>query len=142
MMSIKRATVLGFFLIIWSSMLFADQFEFARSGSELDGTAIDLLVGTPAGVTEPLDERRTKPEANVDHDFSEFLNYDPTFEENTEADLSWQDAEETNREFDGETGSIKDLINEIEDFEAQTDSDSQVEFNDNISDYVETELKL
>lgn len=142
MISIKRATLLGFFLIIWSSMLFAEQLEFARSGSELDGTAIDLLVGTPSGVKEPLDARRTKPEPNIDNDLSEFLNYDPTFEENTEADLSWQDAEETNREIDDEAGSIKDLIDEIEDFEAQTDNDSQVEFNDNISDYVETELKL
>lgn len=141
-MSTNRVTLLGFCLIISSSILLAEQFEYARPGSELDGTAIDLLVGTPTGVNEPLDERRTRPEANVDHDLSEFLNYDPTFEENTEADFSWQDAEENNREFDAETGSIKDLIDEVEDFEAQTDSDSQVEFNDNISDYVETELKL
>ncbi len=110
--------------------------------SNLDGSAIDLLVGTPDGVEEPLDERRTRPEPIIDHDFSEFLSYDPTFEENTSADLSWQDAEETSGEDDAETGSVKDLIDEIEDFEAQAENDSQAEFNDNISDYVETELKL
>ncbi|MEW6710813.1 MAG: hypothetical protein AB1403_13380 [Candidatus Riflebacteria bacterium] len=112
--------------------------------SDLDGTAIDLLVGAPGGVVEPLDKRRTQPDKNAVIDMAQFLDYDYSSEENCEADLSWQDAEDPQPEqpLPDESESISDMIDEIEDFENQQSESSEPEIDSNITDYVETEFKL
>lgn len=141
MKKILTTTILLMILTAFSAGATEFQKESERS-TELDGAAIDLLVGTPAGVVEPLDERRSRPDTSQNFDFSEFLNYDSDSEENSEADLSWQDAEETQFSGENEDSSINDLLTEIEDFESQEKEKSAEDFDDNISDCVETELKL
>ena len=129
------------FLLIFLLFASVSRSEPKQSG-DLTGTAIDLLMGTPEGMVEPLDQRRNsfKPDQNLD--FKDFLDYDSTFEANSQADFSWQEAEETDDESNPDGENLIDLISEIEDIENQQFDNGTREINDNISDYIETEIKL
>lgn len=142
-MQIKTIAVLLISFLFMGILPFVNAAEVSSGAvTKLTGTSIDLLVGTPEGIDEPLDERRSRPEPVYDHDFSEFLNYDITSEENSEPDLSWCESEENEITLEENHEEINDLLTEIEDLEAQENENFQSDFDDNISDCVETELKL
>ena len=109
----------------------------------LDSMAIDLLVGTPRGVKEPLDERRSvKGEAEIKADFIQYL--DSALPENTDAmEVSWQDAEEkTNFNNDLASSTYLDLMAKIDLYSETTNKENNHDLNINISDSVETEDEL
>jgi hypothetical protein len=109
---------------------------------DLDGSAIDLLVGAPEGVVEPLDERRTRVEEDEAVDFSSFLSLDSEFETANSEYIIWQDAEEDLPSKDEQTTTYLDLISEVEDMDDENFTDFEIESDSNISDSVETGLKL
>lgn len=110
----------------------------------LSGNDIDLLVGAPVGIAEPLDQRRTRHDPINKQDFSEFL------EDDLSGDLSfneldWSDAEDAQVSDDQAESQLLDLLSETEELEksdsklddAQTDNDDAISF-----DNIETDLKL
>ncbi|MGM0599625.1 MAG: hypothetical protein ACQETH_07365 [Candidatus Rifleibacteriota bacterium] len=105
--------------------------------------AIDLLVGTPRGIKEPLDERRdVKSEPEIKADFIQYL--DSALPENTEAmEVSWRDAEEeTNFNNDLASSTYLDLMAEIDLYSETSNIENNQDLNINISDSVETEDEL
>lgn len=110
----------------------------------LSGNEIDLLVGAPTGIAEPLDQRRTRHAPGSGPDFSglleDDLNADITF-----AELDWSDAEDGQVNEDQAESQLLDLISETEELEkSDTEvSDNLPDANDAISsDNIETDLKL
>lgn len=109
----------------------------------LDNMAIDLLVGTPRGIKEPLDERRNnKNEKKPNADFIQYLDSDLP-ETADSIDVSWQDAEEENN-FNNDLASSTylDLMAEIELYSDTSVTEDNQNLNINISDSVETEDEL
>ena len=108
---------------------------------QLSGNEIDLLVGAPVGVEEPLDSRRTRVDESIRHDFSNLLEEDF----NSEAELTeidWSDAEDTNVEPDQAESMMIDLLaetGELENFDFSEESETD---EANSIDNVETEFKL
>lgn len=109
---------------------------------DLSGAAIDLLVGTPDGVIEPLDQRRTKPAKEEKHDFSEYLGYDEEVENSISPEISWEDAEEEKLPTDSEESTYLDLISEVDELEGQNFEEVDTSLDGNLSDSVETGIKL
>lgn len=106
----------------------------------LDGNAIDLLVGTPAGISEPLDSRRTRVGKSQQFDYSGLLDdefqADATFDE-----LGWTDAEEQPADEELTESQFLDLISETDEIE-RTESDDTASTEANSFDSVETEPQL
>lgn len=110
----------------------------------LSGNDIDLLVGTPTGVKEPLDTRRTRYAPNPSQDFSNLLEDDLTTEIPFE-ELSWSDAEDQSATPDETEAQLLDLLAETGELEG-TENMPQEEDPDKdeaiSTENVETELKL
>jgi hypothetical protein len=128
----------------------------AAAGSELflSGEDVDLLVGTPAGVSEPLDSRRTilAEEDRIDYsnmleeDFSDCSGF---------AIQEWHDAEEimpdetlTESQYldlVSETNELEELSNEsnaVAEYFEENASDTSEENDENIQEQIETEQEL
>ncbi|PKL48687.1 MAG: hypothetical protein CVV42_08575 [Candidatus Riflebacteria bacterium HGW-Riflebacteria-2] len=108
---------------------------------QLSGNEIDLLVGTPVGVEEPLDTRRTRVDESVRHDFSNLLEEDFNSESDL-AEISWSDAEDAAIDPDQAESMLIDLLSEtgeLEGFDFSEDGESD---EANSIDNVETEFKL
>ena len=107
----------------------------------LSGNEIDLLVGTPTGVVEPLDTRRTRVDESVRHDFSNLLEDD--FAAGTGFDaLDWSDAEDTSPDPEQIESDLLDLLDETGEIE-KLESTGETPNEELIStDNVETEFKL
>jgi len=107
----------------------------------LSGNEIDLLVGAPTGVAEPLDTRRTRVDESVNHDLSNLLDDDFASENNFVA-LDWSDAEDASPDPGQTESQFLDLLaetGELEEIETKEDATAE----DVIStDYIETEFKL
>jgi hypothetical protein len=135
--------VKNFKLILLAICLTPALLTASEKGPVLDSMAIDLLVGTPRGVKEPLDERRSgKSEPAITADFIQFL--DPALPENAEEiEVRWQDAEEEiNFNTDLASSTYLDLMAEI-DLYSETINEKYNQNSDiNISDSVETEDEL
>lgn len=130
------------FLLATSDMAHANQNTAADL--LLTGNDIDLLVGAPLGITEPLDQRRTRHAAGSGPDFSglleDDLNSDVSF-----AELDWSDAEDIQVNEDQAEAQLLDLISETEELEKSdnTVADDLPDTSDAISsDNIETDLKL
>lgn len=107
----------------------------------LSGNEIDLLVGTPTGVTEPLDTRRTRVDESIRHDFSNLLEDDFATGNGFET-LDWSDAEDKEADPDQAESELLDLLDETGEIES-LDSSSDAKSDELIStDNVETEFKL
>lgn len=108
---------------------------------QLSGNEIDLLVGTPTGVEEPLDERRTRIDETIRHDFSDYLEDDfANADELT--DISWSDAEEAHIDSEEAESQLLELLaetGELEDFDLESNNTIDNEIS---TDNVETEFKL
>lgn len=118
----------------------------AHAGSQkpdlqLSGNEIDLLVGAPVGVDEPLDARRTIVDESIRHDFSNLLEEDFNSEGDL-TDIDWSDAEDTNIDPDQAESLLIDLLSEtgeLENFDFSEESETD---EANSIDNVETEFKL
>lgn len=134
MLRISVLSALIFLLPVLSS---ASQ---SSSGILLDGNDIDLLVGAPVGVVEPLDTRRTRiPEAKQ-HDYSDLLNEDFQPDASFE-DLGWADAEEQPVDEEMAESQFLDLVSETDEIE-HIENDDDAKTDANSIDSVETEFKL
>ncbi len=106
----------------------------------LDGSDIDLLVGAPAGVSEPLDTRRTRVTPGNLYDYSGLLDEDFQSEASF-ADLDWSDAEEQPVDEEKAEAQFLDLVSEADELEGiETDDNAKSEVKS--FDSVETNPQL
>ncbi|MBQ3644806.1 MAG: hypothetical protein II961_09435 [Candidatus Riflebacteria bacterium] len=77
---------------------------------------IDLLVGTPEGVAEPLDSRRNTITKDNQIDYSSFLT-DDALPENSKLEIEWKDAEDSNPNENQVENQLMDLLAETEEIE-------------------------
>lgn len=134
MLRFSFLTALIFLLPILASASAAD-YDLLLQGNE-----IDLLVGAPTGVVEPLDTRRTRVSEEKKVDYSGFLEED--FQSDaTLADLGWIDAEDQPADEGMTEEQYLDLVNETEEIE-KTEEDDAAKTDANSTDSVETEFKL
>lgn len=110
--------VIGLAVLITSA---AYSKEYANSKKPLlSGTEIDLLVGTPQGISEPLDFRRNNITKDNQIDYSGFLDENGLTEDLT-ADIPWEDAEDSAPSENQVESQLMDLLAETEELE-KTDS--------------------
>ncbi len=110
----------------------------------LSGNEIDLLVGAPVGIVEPLDQRRTRHSTDKQHDFSNLL------EDDLSADVAFSemagsDAEDSQITQDQAESQLLDLLSETEELEQsekQNSVNSCEPFEAISTDNIETEFKL
>lgn len=110
----------------------------ATAEISLSGNEIDLLVGTPVGISEPLDARRTRHEPVENADFSSYLEDDTNYEVEF-SDMEWSDSEDMEVSEDQAESTLLDLLSETEELESHdfsTDNDL------NSTDKIETEFNL
>ncbi len=106
----------------------------------LQGNEIDLLVGAPTGMVEPLDTRRTRIAEEKKVDYSGFLEED--FQSDaTLADLGWIDAEDQPVDESMTEEQYLDLVDETEEIE-KTGEEDAAKTDVNSTDSIETEFKL
>ena len=94
---------------------FADYDEDKRNVKLLSSNEIDLLVGTPDGVGEPLDYRRNKITKENQVDYSSFFDDDAL--ENTNVNIEWEDAEEKEPNEYQVENQFSELFDETEELE-------------------------
>jgi hypothetical protein len=82
----------------------------------LSGNEIDLLVGTPEGISEPLDSRRNTITKDNQVDYSKFLD-DNALSNDTDVNLIWKDAEEQAPNENQVENQLMDLLAETEELE-------------------------
>ncbi len=134
MLRFSLLTALIFLLPILASASAAD-YDLLLQGNE-----IDLLVGAPTGVVEPLDTRRTRMPEEKKVDYSGFLEED--FQSDASlADIGWIDAEDQPVDEGMTEEQYLDLVNETEEIE-KTEEDDAAKTDANSTDSVETEFKL
>lgn len=136
-MSLRIAVLLFVFSLLFS-VVFASE---TTSDLLLSGNDIDLLVGTPTGVTEPLDPKRTVIAPQDKLDFSGFLEDDFQAEPGF-ATLEWSDAEDRPAGEDVTEEQLLDLLSETEEIEQSETDDATEPSGANSDDYIETELEL
>lgn len=81
---------------------------------------IDLLVGTPEGVSEPLDYRRNTITKDNQVDYSCFLD-ENGLTEDSETDIKWEDAEDCIPNENQVENQLMDLLAETEELEKTDD---------------------
>ena len=87
-----------------------------NNNSLLSLKEIDLLVGTPEGIAEPLDSRRNTITKENQIDYSNFLDEDALSLE-TETDFEWKDAEDSAPNENQVENQLMDLLAETEELE-------------------------
>ena len=107
----------------------------------LDGNEIDLLVGAPTGIVEPLDTRRTRVAPENRYDYSEFLDDDIQADASFE-DLGWTDAEEQPASEETTEAQYLDLVSEADEIEIGESADGKTKTDAISSDSVETDSQL
>lgn len=108
----------------------------SSSRAVLDGTAIDLLVGAPGGIVEPLDTRRSRIEVCEDK-INELL-IDDSYEL-TPGSFEWHDAEAAEADKADVENVLLDLLSELNDIELYEFSES---FDSNSIELIESDSKL
>ncbi len=100
----------------------------AAAGSELflSDNDIDLLVGVPRGVREPLDSRRTKLETPKTNEFSNLLDEDYYINDSITMP-DWQDADEKSPKKEEIESEYLDLVSETQTLDS---SDLKKDFED------------
>lgn len=112
------STKIILFIII---VLFSASIDISAAAADiqeikLSSTEIDLLVGTPEGVSEPLDSRRNTISKENQIDYTNFLD-DNALTEETKSDLIWEDAEENAPSENQVENQLMDLLAETEELE-------------------------
>ncbi len=131
------------FPITLLSIFISTQISLANENNEttLSGQAIDLLMGTPEGITEPLDNRRNKLK---DEEGKKFNKFHTLFEEENIEDFSWDDAEEEGNKPDQNhlESQYLDLLSELGDNKDSESIFPQKNEEDKISSNNEIETDL
>ena len=109
--------------------IFSTDINTEKNQNILSVKEIDLLVGTPEGVAEPLDSRRNTITKENQVDYSSFLT-DDALPEDSKLDIEWKDAEDT-------TPNENQVENQLMDLLAETE---EIEKTDEIYYYEENEL--
>lgn len=109
--------------------IFSTDINTEKNQNVLSVKEIDLLVGTPEGVAEPLDSRRNTITKENQVDYSSFLT-DDALPEDSKLDIEWKDAEDT-------TPNENQVENQLMDLLAETE---EIEKTDEIYYYEENEL--
>ena len=94
---------------------FADKKDESQKVNLLSSNEIDLLVGTPEGVGEPLDYRRNKITKENQVDYSSFFDDDAL--ENTNVNIEWEDAEDVEPNEYQVENQYSELYDETEELE-------------------------
>ena len=117
---IKYLFIIAALLLIYNQCSADNQYSNNTSkknnNSLLSLKEIDLLVGTPEGVAEPLDSRRNTITKDNQIDYSGFLDDDALLL-NTETDFEWKDAEESAPNENQVENQLMDLLAETEELE-------------------------
>ena len=103
------------------------------NASLLSGNEIDLLVGTPEGIAEPLDSRRNTITKDNQIDYSKFLDDDALSEE-SKTDFKWEDAEDSSISDKQVENQLMDLLAETEELEKTDEIFYYYEENETASD--------
>lgn len=108
--------VLSFSALIQAVVYAAKPTDKKESNLTLSGTEIDLLVGTPEGIAEPLDSRRNVISKDNQVDYSGFLDENALSDEMV-ASMSWEDAEDSEIDESKVENQLMDLLAETEELE-------------------------
>ncbi|GAB4271368.1 MAG: hypothetical protein Kow0029_08960 [Candidatus Rifleibacteriota bacterium] len=137
-METKKIVIFNFLLLsLLANISFAATGE-TTDKAKLSGNEIDLLVGAPEGIIEPLDLRRTRFEDKTQEDFSSFLDLDQSIESFDE-EITWTDAEDQSDLKEKSEATYLDLVSESDDIEAEEIEEMEEGFDSNLSDSVESE---
>ncbi len=109
--------------------IFSTDINTEKNQNILSVKEIDLLVGTPEGVAEPLDSRRNTITKENQIDYSCFLT-DNALPEDSKLEIEWEDAEDSNPNENQVENQLMDLLAETE----------EIEKTDEIYYYEENEL--
>ena len=105
-----------FIVLTFSNNCFADKKNDNNNTNLLSVKEIDLLVGTPEGIAEPLDHRRNTITKENQVDYSSFLD-DNALPDNSETNIEWKDAEENVPNENQVENQLMDLLAETEEIE-------------------------
>ncbi|MBR4328642.1 MAG: hypothetical protein IKP71_02220 [Candidatus Riflebacteria bacterium] len=110
-------SIISLFIVLsFYNYCFADYKTDNKDSKLLSGSEIDLLVGTPEGISEPLDSRRNNITKDNQVDYSKFLDENALSEE-SETNFDWKDAEETVPNENQVENQLMDLLAETEELE-------------------------
>ncbi len=119
-------------------LMFCLMGEVSNADIFLSGNEIDLLVGTPTGISEPLDNRRTRHNPLENADFSSFLEDDTDYQVEF-AEMDWSDSEDQQMSEDQAESTLLDLLSETGELESdEFSTDNEL----NCTDKIETEFNL
>ena len=117
MNKIKIVFILTLFIILTiNSFCLAEKKEAKKETNLLSSSEIDLLVGTPEGISEPLDSRRNSITKDNQVDYSKFLD-DNALSNTQETDFEWKDAEDSAPNENQVENQLMDLLAETEELE-------------------------
>lgn len=107
----------------------------------LNGNAIDLLVGTPTGVDEPLDKRRDQIK-KVSIDTDKYLSEWEQIQD--QGNLEWENAEENDTTVSESKieSEYLDLIADISSTDCEKTTNASQTFKQNLSNSVATDKQL
>ena len=105
-----------FIVLSLCNYCFAERRDDNKKANLLSVNEIDLLVGTPEGVAEPLDSRRNKITKDNKIDYSCYLD-ENALTDDTSLDLSWEDAEDSSVNENQVEDQLMDLLAETEELE-------------------------
>ena len=109
--------VLALFIVLsLCNYCFAERRDDNKKANLLSVNEIDLLVGTPEGVAEPLDSRRNKFTKDNKIDYSCYLD-ENALTDDTSLDLSWEDAEDSSVNENQVEDQLMNLLAETEELE-------------------------
>lgn len=109
--------VLALFIVLsLCNYCFAERRDDNKKANLLSVNEIDLLVGTPEGVAEPLDSRRNKITKDNKIDYSCYLD-ENALTDDTSLDLSWEDAEDSSVNENQVEDQLMNLLAETEELE-------------------------
>ena len=110
-------SILSLFIVIsFCKLCFAEKVKDSKKQNILSVNEIDLLVGTPEGIAEPLDARRNKITKDNQIDYSGFLD-ENALSENENLTFNWEDAEDTIPNEKQVESQLMDLLAETEELE-------------------------
>ena len=112
---IKYFIILAVVFLIYNRCS-ADNSGYGNNKKVLSNNEIDLLVGTPEGIAEPLDVRRNKITKDNQVDYSSFLD-ENALSDNENLNFNWEDAEDSTPNENQVETQLMDLLAETEELE-------------------------
>ncbi len=103
-------------VLSFCKLCFAEKISGNKKQNILSGNEIDLLVGTPEGIAEPLDARRNKITKDNQIDYSGFLD-ENALSDNENLTFNWEDAEDMDPNEKQVESQLMDLLAETEELE-------------------------